>query len=207
MLIKNDPIIPFTDRVRELYREAGVSTVLIIGGSGDYLDIADTVLLMEDYRIHNINERAEQTRIHPFEYYDVKDIKLICWRQNRILAAGTLSAFTSNAETEKYKERISIDNRKITIGDILTDVLRIESIVSEEQVNAIAWICRYIAGQCIGKPINLIAEINAIYKRILKDGLTFLLSSSIATDDTLELPYLFDVMAAISRMSLLVYQS
>jgi len=46
----DEPITPFLDRVRELYDRFGVSTILVTGGSGDYLEVADTVIRMKDYR-------------------------------------------------------------------------------------------------------------------------------------------------------------
>lgn len=57
-LIRKEPIIPFTDRILEL-KEQGISTVLVIGGSGEYLKYADQVLLMEDYRISDLTERVQ----------------------------------------------------------------------------------------------------------------------------------------------------
>lgn len=39
-----EPITPFLKRVRSLYEDKGVSTILVCGGSGDYFDVADTVL-------------------------------------------------------------------------------------------------------------------------------------------------------------------
>jgi len=44
-----EPITPFIDRVRQLYRERGVSTILVIGGAGDYFDVADNVIMMDVY--------------------------------------------------------------------------------------------------------------------------------------------------------------
>ncbi len=44
-----EPITPFIDQVRHLYEGHGVSTVLVMGGSGDYFAVADTVVLMENY--------------------------------------------------------------------------------------------------------------------------------------------------------------
>ena len=44
-LVRRETITPLIDRVRELARELGVSTVLVTGGGGDYLDVADTVVL------------------------------------------------------------------------------------------------------------------------------------------------------------------
>ncbi|MGQ4809183.1 hypothetical protein NKDENANG_02594 [Candidatus Entotheonellaceae bacterium PAL068K] len=68
-----EPITPFIDRVRQLYDQFGVSSILVIGGVGDYLDVADTVILMDAFRPHDVTARAraiaaawpERARRHP----------------------------------------------------------------------------------------------------------------------------------------------
>lgn len=55
---EGEPITPFIDKVRQLHAERGVSTVLVVGGAGDYFDVADTVLLMRDYLPEDATERA-----------------------------------------------------------------------------------------------------------------------------------------------------
>ncbi|ANY09188.1 ABC-ATPase domain-containing protein [Pseudonocardia sp. HH130630-07] len=57
-LIEAEPLVPFVDRVRPLHRDRGVSTVLVMGGSGDYLDRADTVVLLQDYAVSEVTARA-----------------------------------------------------------------------------------------------------------------------------------------------------
>lgn len=57
---ESEPITPFIDRVRELHREQGVSSVLVLGGSGDYLDVADTVVAMVDYLPLDVSGRARE---------------------------------------------------------------------------------------------------------------------------------------------------
>jgi predicted ABC-class ATPase len=65
-LVARETITPLIDRVRQLHAELGVSTVLVVGGSGDYLDVADTVILMEDYRPLEVTARAKQVAAtHP----------------------------------------------------------------------------------------------------------------------------------------------
>lgn len=54
----HEPITPFIDRVRQLYAEKGVSTILVIGGSGDYFDVADCVICMREYRPHDVTTEA-----------------------------------------------------------------------------------------------------------------------------------------------------
>lgn len=55
-----EPITPFIDRVRGLHRDFGVSTVLVLGGSGDYLDVADRVVRMTEYRPEDVTEQARR---------------------------------------------------------------------------------------------------------------------------------------------------
>ncbi|GAB4255307.1 MAG: ABC-ATPase domain-containing protein [Deferrisomatales bacterium] len=55
---EREPITPFVDKVRQLWEEKGVSTVLVMGGSGDYFDVADTVIAMEDYEPRDVTAEA-----------------------------------------------------------------------------------------------------------------------------------------------------
>ncbi len=53
-----EPITPFIDRVRQLYTQHGVSSILVLGGVGDYLDVADTVLQMDAFRPRDVTSQA-----------------------------------------------------------------------------------------------------------------------------------------------------
>ncbi|MDQ3637696.1 MAG: ABC-ATPase domain-containing protein [Actinomycetota bacterium] len=61
-LVRREPISPFIDLVRPLYESLGVSTIVVVGGVGDYLDVADRVILMEDYEPGDATGRAEEVR-------------------------------------------------------------------------------------------------------------------------------------------------
>ncbi len=61
-LVRKEPISPFIDLVRPLYESMGVSTVVVVGGVGDYLDVADHVILMEDYAPRDATARAREVR-------------------------------------------------------------------------------------------------------------------------------------------------
>jgi predicted ABC-class ATPase len=65
-LVRREPISPFIDLVRPLHRSLGVSTVVVAGGVGDYLDVADRVILLEDYAPSDATPRSrELTRKFP----------------------------------------------------------------------------------------------------------------------------------------------
>lgn len=57
---KKEPITPFIDKVGQLGRDLGVSTLLVMGGSGDYFDVADTVIAMEEYLPRDVTAEAKQ---------------------------------------------------------------------------------------------------------------------------------------------------
>ena len=54
-----EPITPFLDRVRELYENHGVSTILVAGSSGAYFHVADTILQMDRYVPKDITALAK----------------------------------------------------------------------------------------------------------------------------------------------------
>ncbi|MHC4617586.1 MAG: ABC-ATPase domain-containing protein [Planctomycetota bacterium] len=56
---EKEPITPFIDKARQLYEELGISTILVIGGSGDYFDVADSVVCMVEYRPQDFTENAK----------------------------------------------------------------------------------------------------------------------------------------------------
>ena len=55
---EKEPITPFVDKVRQLWEQLGVSTILVMGGSGDYFDVADTVIAMDAYRPRDVTAEA-----------------------------------------------------------------------------------------------------------------------------------------------------
>ncbi|HEX2986970.1 MAG TPA: ABC-ATPase domain-containing protein [Chloroflexota bacterium] len=57
---EREPITPLIDQVRSLFDEHGVSTLLVMGGSGDYFEVADTVISLDSYRPKVVTDRARQ---------------------------------------------------------------------------------------------------------------------------------------------------
>jgi predicted ABC-class ATPase len=55
-----EPITPYLDRVRQLADEKNISSVLVVGGAGDYLEVADTVIRMDSYRALEVTEDARR---------------------------------------------------------------------------------------------------------------------------------------------------
>ncbi|MFC1619995.1 ABC-ATPase domain-containing protein [Candidatus Neomarinimicrobiota bacterium] len=57
---EHEPITAFVDRVRQLYKEHDISTILVMGGSGDYLSVADCVIQLLKFQPQDVSERARE---------------------------------------------------------------------------------------------------------------------------------------------------
>lgn len=45
----HEPIIPLTSRIRQLYKDKGVSSIMVTGACFDFLELADLVIEMRNY--------------------------------------------------------------------------------------------------------------------------------------------------------------
>ena len=57
---EKEPITPFVEHVRNIYEKKGISTVIVMGGSGDYFSLADVVIGMIEYSPHDLTSQAQQ---------------------------------------------------------------------------------------------------------------------------------------------------
>ena len=55
-----EPIIPFIERVRSLYEDFGISSVIVAGSSGSYFHVADQIIQMKEYVPYDITEKAKK---------------------------------------------------------------------------------------------------------------------------------------------------
>jgi len=57
---EHEPITAFIDKIRQLYEQHDISTILVLGGSGDYLGVADHIIQMIEYIPHDVTEKAKE---------------------------------------------------------------------------------------------------------------------------------------------------
>lgn len=56
---EKEPITPFIDKVKQMNDQLDISTILVMGGSGDYFDVADQVILMDHYLPYDVTAEAK----------------------------------------------------------------------------------------------------------------------------------------------------
>ena len=195
-LIEKEPITPFTDRVNEIYKTHGVSTILVIGGSGEYLSVADKIYMMEDYLIHDVTEKSKNI----CDSYNVTAAlpSTANWQQCRTLYSERFSSYPEGSGTEKLEVS---DMGFIIIGDEKIDVRGLHDIVSHRQLNALGFMLRYLEVTNSDRKIDIEKKIHEMYLRIEDEGVDFLYSSFFTTCSRfLDLPRKQELMALINRM-------
>jgi predicted ABC-class ATPase len=129
---EREPITPFVDRVREL-AALGVSTVLVMGGSGDYLDVADTVIEMRGFQPNGVTEAArEVARAHPTGRTPER-AEAFAMPEPRAPLPGSLDASKGRREL-----RIAVHGREILeFGVEKVDLRGVPQLVDASQTRAI----------------------------------------------------------------------
>ena len=56
-LIKNEPIIPYIYRVNGLYKSLDVSSIVVVGGCGDWFDVQNQTIMMDNYECFDVTNR------------------------------------------------------------------------------------------------------------------------------------------------------
>lgn len=56
---EKEPITTLLRHIRGIYKELGISFVIVVGSSGDYLSVADQVLQMDHYKVKDVTQEAK----------------------------------------------------------------------------------------------------------------------------------------------------
>ncbi|MGA8942447.1 MAG: ABC-ATPase domain-containing protein [Thermoactinomyces sp.] len=188
-----EPITPFIDKIRQLYNEKHVSTILVLGGSGDYFDVADQVIMMDHYEPHDVTPRA-------------KEIARACQSKRRQEGGCGFGAVSSRKplphsfQAQKgRKEKVDAKGlRTIVLGTTTIDLSYLEQLVDPSQTRAIAQVLRLLGKRANGEK-NLSRLLSEIEAEIREKGLDFL-SPFRGHPGDLAMPRKFEIAAAINRM-------
>ncbi|EDX85982.1 hypothetical protein S7335_3685 [Synechococcus sp. PCC 7335] len=195
-----EPITPFVDKVRQLYDDYGISTILVMGGSGDYFDVADTVIAMEDYQPSVVTAQAKviaRTDPSPRQKEGNRDFGRITSRA--VLPGSLPKGSTRKDGSPKVKAR----RDSLMLGGEIIDLRAIEQIVEAHQVNAIAQAIIY-ADRWYFDPKRSLGEVlDLIMADIERGGLDALADRSSTRHyrlGNLAMIRRFELAAAINRL-------
>ncbi|PSK96464.1 putative ABC-class ATPase [Murinocardiopsis flavida] len=181
-----EPLIPFVDLVRPLHRTHGVSTVLVMGGSGDYFDVADQVVMLDAYRPRDVTAQARALAA------DRADAPFPA-PAHRVIDPRSVDA------TAKGRARLKRrDMDVLTFGATDIDVRGLTQVVDPSQVIGLGLAMRALAEKGLLDGRATLAEaLDALDARIADDGLA-VLAGGYSGDYAL--PRRLEIAAALNRL-------
>ncbi|WP_018922480.1 ABC-ATPase domain-containing protein [Salsuginibacillus kocurii] len=196
LVAKNkEPITPFIDKVRALYDEHGVSTVLVVGGAGDYFDVADHVIMMDAYQPYYVTEEAKRIA-NSFGEERQKEAGATFGS----LPSRNITPDSFNATKGKKEKVDSKGKHKIIYGTTDIDLSFIEQLTDPSQTRAIAEAIRYLAKHYFDGSLTLNQVLDAYEADVEKKGLEVISPFKGKHPGDLALPRRYEVAAAINRM-------
>lgn len=191
-----EPITPFIDKVRSLYTDYGVSTVLVMGGSGDYFDVADTVLLMEEYVPREVTVEAREI---------VRNFPTLRRREG---------GETFGSWTPRRPQPWSIDLRRgsravkisvkglhtIVLGRVAIDLEGVEQLVDPSQTRAIGDAIWYAATNYMDGRKTLAEILEDLERDLDQRGLAILDPFRRPSPPDYARPRRFEIAAALNRL-------
>jgi len=168
-LVESEPITPLLDRIPEL-RRLGVSLVVVVGGCGDYLDVADTVLAMEAYRPRCVTARAKEVAA---ELPSRRQTSAAPWTTSpadvsRRISGRSIPAGRRRGEGPKIKvptlQRCLYGREEVDLGAV-------EQLVEESQVRAIAQAWSWASERLLSSEPSLSEAVERIMRLVADEGL------------------------------------
>lgn len=181
-----EPIVPFTGRVRDLFSQLGVSTVMVTGGAGDYFSVADRVIMMHNYVASDATAR-------------VKEIGAPA----PVRAGGPVRVTDRVPMPRAFllgeEDRVKARGMNIQYGRTDIGLGAVEQLVDPLQTSTIAEIMRYAGKKYVDGNRTLREVIMAVLDDLDRYGLDVVSRFRGQHPGELALPRRFEIAAAINR--------
>ena len=189
-----EPITPFIDRVRQLYQELGVSTVLVMGGSGDYFEVADTVIMMDAYRPRDVTEEAKRIARKLGRPRKQEGGERFGHFLSRVVDLASIQP-----RTRKGRLKVQGSRMALRLGNYTIDLSRVHQFAEVGQVRAVGYLLAWLAeqGHKLGTDGPVGEVLTALERKLEEEGLVSFLP---ARYGDLAQPRRFEIAIALNRL-------
>lgn len=162
---EKEPITPFIEIVKPIYEQIDISTIIVVGSSGDFFDIADCVIQMDNYETKDVTKEAKDlSKGHILERIRNRELKIDI-NFNRVVKRGSIEEGPKGIKIKTMGlDTISINREEINLRSV-------EQIVDNEQLNTIGFMMKYAEKNFMGKDLIIRDMCDKIINQIYKDGL------------------------------------
>ena len=194
-----EPITPFVDKVRQLYDEYEISTVLGMGGSGDYFSVADTVIAMEDYQPRIVTKEAKAIAQADINQRRAEGSPTFGNISRRAVLPASIPTGKKGRMT-----KIKAQMNALMLGYEEIDLSSVEQIAEVYQVRAIALAILYAQRYYLSEKTSLKEVVDHVMEDIEQGGLDALAIGLNADSPTISGDLAgfrrFELAAAINRL-------
>ena len=178
---EKEPITPFLERAEDLYKKAGISTILVAGSSGAFFHIADTIIQMDNYVPKDITASVKKLcSQYPLPAVSVTDFQLP--HSHRIMSRPAESSnrlrhnnrgnHSDSAKPERLKTRIS-GTDGFSLGRQEIDLRYTEQLIDAEQTAALGLLLKYAVEHLADGRRTLPEIVQFLWKNLSLHGLSF----------------------------------
>lgn len=190
-----EPITPLVYRIRELYEKLDISSVIVMGGSGDYFDIADTVIMMDSYEPKDVTEQArklanEKTHATPD---NIDSLPEFTRTSKRKPGSKTLDASRRNRDVKIDTK----DLRTLLYGEHRIDLSLVEQLIDIGQTRAIGLMIYLYATRYSNTGSTMTDGLRKMIEDVEERGLDIISPYKVGN---LAMPRLHELAAAINRI-------
>lgn len=136
---KDEPITTFIDKVKQLYFEKNISTVIVIGGIGDYFDVSDRVIQMINYRPHDTTNLAHKiAEKHPAKR-QTEDEDYAFQTRKRIPVSESINPLNDYGKFAIFAKEV----HRLNFGNQIIDLTDLEQLIELSQTKALGFAIEY----------------------------------------------------------------
>ncbi len=165
----DEPITSYIDKVRQLYLDKNVSTILALGGVGDYFEVADHVIQLINYHPLDVTARAKDI----IQDYPIKRIKedteYPVQPRQRVPVVESVDPMSEYGKQRLYATEV----KSLHFGENKIDLTDLEQLIELSQTkaigNAMIYARKYMDGERALKQV-----IDLVMQDIEENGLDIL---------------------------------
>ncbi len=183
----DEPITTFIDKVKQLYLEKNISTILVLGGVGDYFDVSDQVIQLINYRPFNVTAQAQEiANMFPTKR-NVEDEAYPFHIRERIPLSESINPLSEYGKFRIYAK----ETHRLNFGKQVIDLTDLEQLMELSQTKAIGFAIEY-SKKYMDNKSTLREIVHNVIKDIDKNGIDIIsdkLSGHFASFRGLELAF------------------
>ena len=176
---EKEPITPFLERAEDLYKKAGISTILVAGSSGAFFHIADTIIQMDSYHPVDISEKVRGL-CGKYPLNPVKAPEFKFPESHRIMQKQTPAVRSHGRNAGRPEQfKIKVHGKDgFLIGKQDVNLRYIEQLIDTEQTAALGLLLKYTIEKLADGTRTIDDIVKYLADQLKHKGLSFLSEGS-----------------------------